>query len=182
MPTAQHDSWWWCLNFRQCHSTSPWMRESAAAALLSSLISQHGAQKQPYIPSGLQEAMGIKETLSRIQPQSKEGERAVFAAAIHFRVPSMLWTILKTRSAIWCERQISVFWKCLVHLTQNAEHFSWKTSLLHVQYIEEQYLRFNPRKFMPKIIFKIFLLWTCPKPMQSYRGYGHRTCRSTLSP
>lgn len=57
------------------------MRESAAAALLSSLISQHGAQKQPYIPSGLQEAMGIKETLSRIQPQSKEGERAVFAAA-----------------------------------------------------------------------------------------------------
>lgn len=79
-------------------------------------------------------------------------------------------------------RSSEVFWKCLVHLTQNAEHFSWKTSLLHVQYIEEQYLRFNPRKFMPKITFKIFLLWTCPKSMQSYRGYGHRTCRSTLSP
>lgn len=142
----------------------PWIRESAVAALCCPLLSV--SMELSNNPMCLLDCKRQWESrkLSRMQPQSKESEQAAFAAAVHIRIPSIVWTILKARCAVWCERQISVFWNCLVHLIQNAEHFSWKTSLLYTQHIQD-----------------LIYISSCQKSCSKYSWYEHvpNQCRVT---
>lgn len=136
-----------------------------SSIVLSSLISQHGAQQQPYVPSGLQEAMGIKETEQNAA--TVKGEWAgCFCCCCTYQNPqhSLNHTQSKMCSLVW-EADF-----CLLKLPCASHPECWAFLLKNITSLYTAYRRED-----------LIYISSCQKSCSKYSWYEHvpNQCRVT---